>query len=250
MTRATLREWLAEAPYHLGLSSGFFGFFAHAGVLSVLEQEGLLPESISGSSAGALVGGLWAAGLDSARLVSELTSLRREEFWDPAPGLGLLRGRRFRDRLHALVGSARIERTRVPLAVSAFDVGLRGTVVLDQGDLASALHASCAVPLLFQPVRREGRALLDGGILDRPGLAGAPSAARVLHHHLASRSPWRRRGSAAIAPPRAAGLVAFVIDELPRSGPFRLDRGRAALDRAATATRAALDRAVTPELHA
>ena len=64
----TLREWLAEGPYTLAMSSGFFGFFAHAVVVSVLEEEGLPPARVCGSSAGALVGGLWAAGLPAARL--------------------------------------------------------------------------------------------------------------------------------------------------------------------------------------
>jgi len=61
----TLRDWLLEAPFSLGLSSGFFGFFAHAGFLSALEEEGLQPRAAWGSSAGALVGGAWAAGLSA-----------------------------------------------------------------------------------------------------------------------------------------------------------------------------------------
>ncbi len=160
----TLREWLAEGPYTLVMSSGFFGFFAHAGVVSVLEEEGLPPARVCGSSAGALVGGLWAAGLPAARIREELLALRREHFWDVRPGLGLLRGALFRQRLEAL---------------------------------APAIHASCALPVLFQPVRIEGRLYLDGGVLDRPGLAGAPDGGRVLYHHLTSRSPWRRRGHGA-----------------------------------------------------
>ena len=70
--RATLREVLAEAPYGLALSSGFFGFFAHTGVLAALLDAGLVPARVSGSSAGALVGGLWAAGLEMVSLVAEI----------------------------------------------------------------------------------------------------------------------------------------------------------------------------------
>ena len=62
----TLRTWLSEAPFSLTLSSGFFGFFAHAGVMTVLEDEGFVPSRVSGSSAGALVGGLWAAGVSAS----------------------------------------------------------------------------------------------------------------------------------------------------------------------------------------
>src|SRR4051812_26539017 len=105
----TLREWLREAPFALGMSSGFFGFFAHAGVVSVLEDEGLSPVRSAGSSAGALVTGLWSAGVDAVRLRDELLALRREHFWDPAPGFGLLRGRLFHERVRALVGDRRLE---------------------------------------------------------------------------------------------------------------------------------------------
>ncbi|HET9038276.1 MAG TPA: patatin-like phospholipase family protein, partial [Myxococcaceae bacterium] len=92
----TLREWLREGPFTLVMSSGFFGFFAHAGVVSVLEEEGLRPARITGSSAGALVGALWGAGVPAARIREELLALRREHFWDLRPGLGLLAGALFR----------------------------------------------------------------------------------------------------------------------------------------------------------
>ena len=192
----TLREWLAEAPFTLGLSSGFFGFFAHAGALAVLEEEGLLPARVVGSSAGALAGGLWAAGLPAARIRDELLLLRREHFWDPRPGLGLLRGALFRRRLEELLPVDTFEACRRPLAVSVFDVGARETRVLDAGPLAPAVHASCAAPILFQPVRIGARTYLDGGVLDRHGLAGAAPGERLLYHHLTSRSPWRRRATA------------------------------------------------------
>src|SRR4051794_5541513 len=61
MTTTTLREHLREGPFALTMSSGFFAFFAHTGFLTVLEDEGLLPTRVSGSSAGALVAGAWAA---------------------------------------------------------------------------------------------------------------------------------------------------------------------------------------------
>jgi NTE family protein len=246
MVARTLRDWLAEGPYTLALSSGFFGFFAHAGVVSVLEEEGLVPDRLCGSSAGALVGGLLAAGLPAARICEELLALRRQDFWDPRPGLGLLRGARFRDRLEALLPVSTFEACHRPLAVSAWDPLARQTVVLRSGPLAPAIQASSAVPFLFQPVRLGGRWLLDGGVADRHGLAGAPGPApgapapRLLYHHLTSRSPWRRAGSPALAVPDRPGLVAVALQDLPRSGPFRLERGAEAMARAAEGMRAAL----------
>jgi NTE family protein len=237
----TLRAWLSEAPFTLGLSSGFFGFFAHAGVVSVLEAEGLRPARIVGSSAGALVGGLWGAGVPAARLREELLALRRAHFWDPRPGLGLLRGRLFRARLEAMLPVRTFEEAPIPIALSAFDVLGWRTAVLAAGPLAPAIHASCAAPVLFQPVRIDGRLYADGGVLDRPGLAGAPGDERILYHHLTSRSPWRRRGSPALRIPERPGLRAVALAGIPRCGPFRLERGPEAFERAADGMRAALD---------
>jgi NTE family protein len=241
---ATLRDWLREAPFTLGLSSGFFGFFAHAGVVSVLEEEGLLPARVLGSSAGALVGGLWAAGVPARRIGEELLALRRADFWDPWPGPGLLRGRRFRARLERILPVASFEQCPRPLAVSAYDVAARRTAILCSGPLAPALHASCAVPLLFQPVRIDGRRYADGGVLDRHGLAALHARERVLYHHLTSRSPWRRRDSPALRVPELPSLRAVAIEGLPRLGPFRLARGAEAMQRAAVGMRTALARPV------
>ncbi len=256
----SLGEWLEAGPFRLVMSSGFFGFFAHCGVLQALTDARLRPAAVAGSSAGALVGGMWAAGLEAADIRQELLSLRRENFWDPGVGLGplapsrgeglgpgLLRGGRFRRKLEGLVPGQRFGQCRVPLAVSTFDLGGRKTRVLDETApgrrLAPAIHASCAVPGLFQPVWLEGRVLVDGGVADRPGMAGVPTVERVLHHHLASRSPWRRHQP---TPPERPALRALVIQGLPRSGPFRLERGREALRRARRATDQALRARLEP----
>lgn len=236
----TLSCWLAEGPFALGLSSGFFGFFAHAGMLAALEEAGCRPSRLSGSSAGALVGGVFAAGVRADEIGRTLLALRREDFWDPWPGLGLLRGRLFRRQLEAWLPVRRFEDCPIPVSVTAFDVFGRRTAVLARGDLATAIQASCAAPLLFQPVWIGGRPHLDGGVADRHGLAGLPPG-RLLYHHIASRSPWRRPDSPALRLPDRPDTVSLVIENLPRSGPFRLERGREALALARDATRRALD---------
>lgn len=246
----SLGDWLAAEPFGLALSSGFFGFFAHTGVVLGLERAGVRPSWLRGSSAGALVGGLWAAGLDGPALRDELLRLRRTDFWDPALGPGLLRGDRFGRRLADLLPVDRFSGCRVPLAVSVFDVLAGRTLSLERGLLAPAVRASCTFPGLFQPTWMAGRPHLDGGILDRPGLLGARPGERLLHHHLASRSPWRRADSPALAPPRRPGLVALVLGDLPRSGPFKLEAGRRALTHAEEAVLRALDRPVTEVVRA
>lgn len=239
-TPMTLREWLEDAPFSLVMSSGFFGFFAHCGMLSVLEEEGLLPQALAGASAGALVAGCWAAGLPATSIRERLLSLKRSDFWDPGFGFGLLRGRKFQSELGELLPVTTFEACRVPLRMSLYDVRRRTTVVRSEGPLIPAIHASCAVPFLFQPVRLDGRLFLDGGVSDRPGLAGVPDSERVLFHHLASRSPWRRKNSPSLQLPKRDGLTALVIHDLPRVNPFRLERGKAAFHAAREATQRAL----------
>lgn len=243
-TSLTLRAFLADAPFSMTMSSGFFGFFAHAGVLTVLEDAGLLPRRVSGSSAGALVSGLWAAGASATQIRDELARLRREDFWDMRLGPGLLAGKLFRARLTAILPAQTFEQCRVPLAVSVYDLLSRKTRVLSQGALAPAIQASCTVPALFHPVWHEGRPLLDGGILDRHGLAGMPEGERLFYHHLSSRSPWRRKNSPSLEVPDRAAMTALVIERLPRVGPFRLHEGIRAFDIAARATREALDKPI------
>lgn len=238
----TLHEWLAEAPFTLGMSSGFFGFFAHAGVLAALEERGLAPSAVAGSSAGALVAGAWAGGVSSEELRDTLLSLRRQDFWDPAPGAGLLRGQLFRERLASLLRHDTFEACRVPASLVVHDVFARRPQAVSTGDLAAAIHASCAVPGMFHPVRVNGRLMVDGGVTDRAGLSGVPREQRVFYHHLASRSPWRRPGSPALRVPTRPGLVPLVVPDLPRLSPFRLGEAGVAYERALRTTRTQLDR--------
>ncbi|MEZ4403040.1 MAG: patatin-like phospholipase family protein [Kofleriaceae bacterium] len=239
----TLGDWLAQGPFGLAMSSGFFSFFAHTGMVSELTARGLTPSHVGGSSAGALVAGALAAGVPPGDLADVLTGLDRRDFWDPAPGLGLLAGRKFDALLRRVLPVTRFEACTMPAHISVFDIATRATRVVRTGDLPTAIRASCAVPGMFQPVKVDGRRAWDGGILDRPGLDGMP-AGRTLFHHIASRSPWRRRGSPALALPRRPHLVSLVIDALPRSGPFRLEAGRQALVAARAATARALDQPI------
>lgn len=244
MKASSLRAWLSDGPFTLAMSSGFFGFYAHAGALTALVDAGFSPAAVTGSSAGALVTGLHAGGVSLDAMRRRLATLRREDFWDPGVGAGLLRGRRFRALLDGLLRGSTIEGAAVPFSASVYDLSRRETAVLVRGEIAAAVHASCALPVLFHPVTIEGRTYSDGGIADRPGIAGAAAGARVLHHHLASRSPWRRVGAASMQVPRRAGLVAVSIRALPRVHPFALTQGMRAFAAAAESMRDALDQPI------
>lgn len=231
----SLAQLLRREPFELILSSGFFGFFAHAGVVQALEEEALVPSLVGGSSAGALVSGLWGAGLPAAMIRDRLFMLQRADFWDPdlllglrKRRMGLLRGELFEQLLSDALAEVRVRtfaECKLRVRLVAFDVAARKTVTLDSGDLAPAIRASCSVPGMFQPVQIDRRHYLDGGIADRAGIAAASDGAVVLYHHLPTHSPWRRFTPGLNRVPARARLHLLHEPRLPRLSPFHLDRG-------------------------
>jgi len=229
--RLNRERWLTDRPFTLVLSAGFFGFFSHTGLLSALEAVGARPQRIIGVSAGALAGGLWAAGLSAERIATELLALRRQDFWDPGLPLGgLLRGRKFDAELRRVLapsGIDLVERCPTPFVSIAHDVVRRRTFAVQDGDLATAIRASCTVPLMFRPIVWRGRLLVDGGVSDRIGRSALTPGERVLVHWIPSRSRWRR-----LPPPTLPGVDAEIIvtPGVPALGPFALGEAARALE--------------------
>ena len=247
------RDWLAAEPFTLVLSAGFFGFYAHAGVVAALERASLRPRRIVGTSAGAITGGIWASGASAERIEALLRKLRRADFWDPSwrdrtsedPGtrLGLLRGRKFDAVLREALGPIdRFEDCAIPFAAVTHELRTRRARVHERGPLRPAIRASAALPVMFGPVRIDGRLHADGGISDRPGFRALAPGERCLYHHLPHRSRWprlsgdergERRGE------RARRVLVF--DALPRVHPAALERGLEALRLAREGTERWLD---------
>lgn len=163
----------AAAPrVALVLSGGSARAFAHLGVLRVLEREGLRPDLVVGSSAGAIVGALYASG----RRVADIEALAVGIDWptlidiDPVRtlfggfGLGLASGDRLEAFLRRAVGVP-LEQLQMPFAAVATDLHTGETVLLNHGDTARALRASAAVPGLYEPVRSGDRLLADGQVV-------------------------------------------------------------------------------------
>ncbi|MFE9624667.1 patatin-like phospholipase family protein [Streptomyces sp. NPDC006527] len=143
---------------------------AHVGVGYALEQRGFVPDMIIGTSVGALNGAIAAAHPDRAApwLDHVWTQLRRREVYP----LGYLSSRAsvFTDRgLRRLIARSglpsRIEQLAVPFTAVAMDLDTGAPALLDHGDLESALLASAAIPGMLPPVEREGRTLVDGGVV-------------------------------------------------------------------------------------
>ena len=253
--KQVLSEALREEPFTLVLSAGFFGFFAHVGFLQALEELELRPQAIIGVSAGALAGGLWSSGMSADELEAELRSLSRDKFWDPGlPIGGLLKGLKFDRLLRDLFnrqGVSQIEDCPIPFQPVAYDILEGRTVGLEKGDIVKGVRASCAMPVLFRPVRIGWRWYVDGGLHERTGLSFVEQGVPVALHYLAPRSPWSKPRRASLDPSQVLGdRPGLVIDSLPRLGPFRLGMGGEAISIARRVSRKWLAAPARPGLHA
>jgi predicted acylesterase/phospholipase RssA len=171
----SLADRLRERRVGLALASGFFGFHHHAGVLLALAELGIRPAKVTGNSAGALVGSLYAAGLAPEEIRDLLLSVRRGDFWDPCwplgrTGFGLLAGHRFAATLAEALPVHSFDRCRVFFSAGVYDLEDGRVRHLDDGPLIPAVLASCAVPYLFCPVEIGGRRYWDGGFGEKTPL--------------------------------------------------------------------------------
>ena len=157
------------------LGGGAARGIAHIGALQVLEENGIYPQVVAGTSVGALVGGLYAAGVSPVRMASllpELKWLDLASFKMPTINLSDLAknipmGVLDLDRLivwvdELLGGPVEIQQLNIPFAAVATDVLTGDIMVMNEGSLAAALRASCSVPGIFTPYHRNGRLLMDG----------------------------------------------------------------------------------------
>ncbi|MCL1634899.1 patatin-like phospholipase family protein [Luteimonas sp. SX5] len=155
-------------PVALALGAGGARGLAQIGVIEALEARGMEIVTVAGSSSGALVGGIFAAGkLHEYR--ERLVAMDRGDFirlLDPAlGGNGLFRGERLIDAMREVVGDPLIETLPIGYVAVAVDLLRQREVWLRQGPLWQAIRASFAIPGLFTPAEVHGRELVDGGLL-------------------------------------------------------------------------------------
>ncbi len=185
----------------LALSGGGARGIAHIGVIMALEENNIPIDMIAGTSMGSIVGGLYAvgcSGIEMRKIVNQidwygifnqdpdpklvLVSKRygmmepivrlRFKMWDFYLPLGLNNGQRISEELFYLTAAANFaaksnfDSLVVPYRATAVDLATAELLFLDRGDLAQAIHASMAIPLVFSPARVENRMLVDGGVLD------------------------------------------------------------------------------------
>ncbi len=159
---------LAGTGKGLVLSGGGARGFAHIGALKALRERGWEPDSVGGTSMGALVGGLWALHRDTDVLLDLAKTLgRSSRILDWVPGAtSLTRGRKVARLLDDLFGSTRIDELELPFFCVATDLTRAREVVFSTGPVAAAVRASLAIPGVFYPVVRQGSILVDGGLMN------------------------------------------------------------------------------------
>lgn len=168
----------------LALGGGAARGWAHIGVLRTLESAGIVPDVVTGTSIGALVGGAWAAGrLDVleewARAVTRGRVIGLMDF--RIVGSGLINGGRLAKLMQRNFGDVQIEELETQFAAIATELGSGHEIWLTRGKLIDAIRASYALPGIFTPVRIASRWLMDGALVNPiPVSAARALGARVV----------------------------------------------------------------------
>jgi NTE family protein len=154
----------------LALGGGAARGLAHIGVLEVLEKEGIPVDMIAGTSAGALVGALYAQGRSASR-IKELaldTGWRRMvSLIDLAlPKSGFIEGRKIKNLLKSIIGDINFNELKIPLSCVATDIHSGEEVVISDGPVLEGVRASISVPVIFTAVKWRDRYLVDGGLVN------------------------------------------------------------------------------------
>ena len=171
----------AHPKIGLALGGGGAKGLAHIPMLQTLDRFGIRPHAIAGTSIGAIMGTLYAAGISGDRIhegITELVATPKSlqdlfeakqlfawlEYFDLDIGRGsLFQIDKFLDQLENVIGVSRFEDLSIPLKVVATDFWARDEVVFDHGPIIPAVAASFALPGVFKPVVQEARVLIDGG---------------------------------------------------------------------------------------
>lgn len=150
----------------LALSGGAVRGLAHIAVLEVLEEEGIPVTAVAGTSAGSIVGGLYAAGVPLSRIRHlALTAGWKKIFRLSLPQKGLLESDAIADFMKEILPVRRFADLSLPFAAVATDLRTGEKVSLTTGSIARAVQASCSLPVVFAPTVIRGRPLVDGGVV-------------------------------------------------------------------------------------
>ncbi|PKL32537.1 MAG: alpha/beta hydrolase [Spirochaetae bacterium HGW-Spirochaetae-10] len=190
----------------LSLNSAFFGFYAHAGFCSGLKQIGFRPSVIAGSSSGALIGSLIAAGIDADDIASMILALKKSDFWEGnrltqllkplRHGLrrysGMLSGAKIRSLLEPYIGGLDLSDFRIPMGVAVSNLTRGIRELRKSGNAIDLILASMTFPILFEIPVIDGDEFLDGGVVDSEPIKEMildPSIKRIIIHDIENGRP-------------------------------------------------------------
>jgi NTE family protein len=175
VTQSTAPETPTPAPppkkipkLGLALGGGAARGFAHIGVLQVLEEEGIKPALVVGTSAGSVVASFYASGKTGQQLQWLADTMDETQFTDwanPFSGRGILRGEALGKYINSQLNGMKIEDMKLPLGIVATDLRTGDGILFRRGDVATAVRASSAVPSVFEPVQIAGKDYVDGGLV-------------------------------------------------------------------------------------
>ena len=149
----------------LALGGGAARGFAHIGVIKALEAQGIVPDIVVGTSAGSVVGALYASGMSGFDLQNLALQMEEDMLADwTLPNRGVLKGEALQDLINQKVKNLNIQKLPKPLGVVATDLQSGERVLFRVGNTGIAVRASSAVPGMFQPVEISGRDYVDGGL--------------------------------------------------------------------------------------
>ena len=150
----------------LALGGGAAKGFAHIGVIKMLEANGFKPEVVSGTSAGSVVGALYASGMDVFQMQQHAVSLDEARIRDVALfNGGLVRGQKLQDYVNEMVGNRPFEKMKKPFAAVSTRLETGERTVFNRGNVGQAVRASCSIPGVFEPVKIGESYYIDGGVV-------------------------------------------------------------------------------------
>lgn len=149
------------------LSGGAMRGFAHAGVLKALNEAGIFPDVISGSSAGSIVGALYADGYTPDEIFKIFVNRKLYSFLEfILPNKGLVKMTGLQKALKELLRAKTFEELKIPLYIAVTELNRGKAVYFSKGELPCIIIASSTIPILFQPLVINGITYVDGGVLN------------------------------------------------------------------------------------
>jgi NTE family protein len=182
----------------LALGGGAARGFAHIGVIKALEAQGIRPDIVTGTSAGSVIGALYAAGLSGFQMQKLAMEVEESAFTDwSLPDRGLIRGEALQDFVNKAVQNRPLEKLARPFGVVATDLASGERVVFRTGNTGMAVRASSAVPGVFKPITIHGKEYVDGGLTSPVPVqaARAMGADFVIAVEIGDKPEWGKTGS-------------------------------------------------------